>query len=79
MLNKKIIKKEISVLDFLLLTTSKLLIGVGIGLVIATHYYYVQPYWYLLVIFGAIILILTLYNLMKIEEVEEIRLKKRLK
>ena len=79
MADKKTIKKEISVVHWLLLTTSKLLIGIGIGLIIATHFWYAQPYWYLLILLGAVILIPTLYNLMKIEKREEIQLKKRLK
>ena len=79
MADKKIIKKEISAVHWLLLSTSKLLIGVGLGLIIATHFWYVQPYWYLMVFIGAAVLILTFYNLMKIEGTEEIKLKKKLK
>jgi ABC-type microcin C transport system permease subunit YejE len=79
MFNKKIIKKEVSVLHFLLLTTSKVLIGIGIGLIIATYFWFAQPYWYLLILIGAAILIPTLYNLMKAEEKEEITLEKKLK
>ena len=76
---KKIIKKEISLIHFLLLTTSKLLIGVGIGLMIATHYWYVQPYWFILILIGAIILLPILYYLMMTEGKEEIELKNELK
>lgn len=79
MLEKKLIKKEVSVLNFLLLTTSKLLIGIGLGLIIASHYWFAQPYWYLIILVGAIILIPTLYKLTAAEEKEEIVLKKRLK
>jgi hypothetical protein len=79
MLDKKLIKKEVSVLHFLLLTTSKLLIGIGLGLMIASHYWFAQPYWYLIILVGAIILIPTLYKLMAAEEKEEIVLKKRFK
>jgi hypothetical protein len=77
--DKKIIKKEISVVHWLLLTTSKLLIGIGIGVIIATHFWYAQPYWYLIIIIGALILIPTLYDLMKFESKEEIILEKTLK
>jgi hypothetical protein len=79
MLNKKMIQKELSVLDFLLLTTSKLLIGIGIGIIVATHFWFAQPYWYILIIAGAAILIPTLYCLMVVEEKKEISLKKKLK
>lgn len=73
------IKKEISAVHWLLLTTSKLLIGIGIGIIIATHFWVAQPYWYLIILVGAVILIPTLYNLVKLEGKEEIKLKKRLK
>ena len=79
MLDKRIIRREISLLHFLLLLTSKLLIGAGIGMIIATHYFYAQPYWYLAIIAGALILAFTLYNLMKAEAKEEIELEKRVK
>ena len=78
MLNRKLIKREISTLHFLFLVTSKLLIGIGIGLVIATHYYFIQPYWYLWVIVGVVLLIPTLNYLMKEESQEELKLKKKL-
>lgn len=77
MLNKKFIRKEISVLHFLLMLTGKLLIGIGIGIIIATHYWHAQPYWYLLAAVGVLILIPTLYSLMKIEAKEEMELKKK--
>ena len=35
MVNKKLIKREISAIHWLLLTTSKLLIGIGIGVIFA--------------------------------------------
>jgi hypothetical protein len=79
MLDKKIIKKEISVLHFLLLATSKLLIGIGIGLVIATHYWFIQPLWFLMIITGGAILIPTLYHLTKAEVREEVKLTGKLK
>lgn len=79
MVNKKLIKREISAIHWLLLTTSKLLIGIGIGVIFATHFWYAQPYWYLIIIIGVIILIPTLYSLMKMEDKEEIILKKKLK
>jgi len=78
MLNRKLIKREISTLHFLFLVTSKLLIGIGIGLVIATHYYFIQPYWYLWVIVGVVLLIPTLNYLMKEESQEELKLKNKL-
>jgi len=78
MVNRKLIKKEISALHFLFLATSKLLIGIGIGLVIATHYYFIQPYWYLWIIVGVILLAPTLYYLMKEESQEELKLKRKL-
>ena len=76
--NKNLIKKEISALHFLFLTTGKLLIGIGIGLVVATHYYFIQPYWYLWVIVGVVLLIPTLNYLMKEESQEELKLKNKL-
>lgn len=79
MLNKKIIKKEISVIHFILLLISKLLIGMGLGIIIASQFWHAQPYWYILIIVGAIILIPTLYTLMKCEVKEEVKLKKKLK
>jgi type III secretory pathway component EscT len=79
MLNKKIIKKEISLFHFLLLTTSKLLIGIGLGLIIATYYWFIQPCWFLIILAGGIILLLTLYHLMKAEEKKEVKLISKLK
>lgn len=79
MFNRKIIKKEISLLNFLLTTTGKLLIGVGVGIVIATHYYIVQPLWYILIVLGALILYFALKALLKAEEKEEKSLEKKLK
>ena len=77
-LKKKLIKKEISLLHFLLLATSKLLIGIGIGLIISSYFWYAQPYWFILILIGAAILIPTLLFLMKNEEVEELNLKREL-
>ncbi len=78
MLNKKIIRKEISVLQFILLLTSKLMIGVGIGLVLASYYLYLQPLWMIIIILGLLVLMPTLYFLMKAEAKEEISLKNKL-
>ncbi len=78
MLSKKIIKREISVIHYFLLTTSKLLIGMGIGALVATHFWFAQPYWYLLIILGAAMLVPTLYFLMKAEVKEELKLRKKL-
>ena len=78
-MDNKIIIKEISLLQFLLMTTSKLLIGIGLGLIIATNFWYAQPFWFILIIAGAIILIPTLYSLMRIEGKKEIRLMKSIK
>jgi amino acid transporter len=77
--DKKLIKKEISALHWLFLTTSKLMIGIGIGMIFATYIWSAQPYWYLLILLGALILAITLYTLAKAEEKEEIVLKKKLK
>lgn len=79
MLNKKIIKKEVSVLHYLLLTTSKVMIGVGIGLGIASYYLYLQPYWIIILVLGLAILLPTLYILTKIENKEEAKLQKKMK
>jgi hypothetical protein len=78
-MDNKIIIREISLLQFLLMTTSKLLIGIGLGLIIATNFWYAQPYWFLLIIIGAIILLPTLYSLMRIEGKKEISLIKKVK
>ena len=78
-MDKKIIIKEVSLIHFLLLTTGKLMIGIGIGLMIASHYWYVQPYWFLVLILGLVILIPLLYRLMRAESKEEISLIKKIK
>ncbi|MGM5488845.1 MAG: hypothetical protein ACQESG_07900 [Nanobdellota archaeon] len=79
MARKKLIKKEVTALHWLFLTTSKLLIGIGIGVIIATQFYFAQPYWYLIIIFGALIMVPTLYHLTLLEEKKEMKLKKKLK
>ena len=77
--NKKLIKKEISAIHWLFMITGKLLIGIGIGVLIATHYWHAQPYWFLMILVGAAILIPTLLSIMKIEEKEELKLSKELR
>ena len=79
LLKKKIIKKEISILHFLVMTTSKLLIGIGLGILIVNYYWFLHPYWYIIILIGSLILIPTLYYLTITEEKEEIKLKKELK
>ena len=79
MTSKKLIKKEIKAIHWTLLVTSKLLIGIGIGMVIASHFWHSQPYWFIVLIIGATILIPTLYHLTRIEAEEEKELKKKLK
>ncbi|MGM5484199.1 MAG: hypothetical protein ACQER9_04775 [Nanobdellota archaeon] len=79
MKRKKLLKKEMSVLHFILMTTGKLLIGIGIGLVVATNFWFAQPYWYFIILIGAIILLPTLYSLFMVEEKEEKILEKKLK
>jgi hypothetical protein len=76
---KPFLKREITFLHFMLLATSKLLIGIAIGLILASSVWFVQPYWYLILIVGALILIPTLYVLMQDEKSEEDRLKKELR
>ncbi len=75
-LQKKIIKKEISLIHFLFLTTSKLAIGIGVGASISKVAF---PYSYPLVVLGVSILLPTLIYLMKEEKKEEDFLKKKLK
>lgn len=79
MLNKKLLKKEITLLHYLILSTSKLLIGIGVGIAIASYYFFFQPYWYVLIIIGALMLFFMLYFLMKAEVNEEIKLEKKLR
>ena len=79
MLHKKVIRREVSLVHFLLLTTSKILIGVGIGIAFATRVYYVQPYWYLIILAGVMVMAPILYDLMKAETKEELKLKRKLK
>ena len=73
--NKKIIKKEISLLHFLFLLTSKLAIGVGIGLSFSD---FALPYSYPLIMLGTLILLPTLNYLMKEERNEVKSLNKRM-
>ena len=76
LLQKKIIKKEISLIHFLFLTTSKLAIGIGVG---ASFSKVAFPYSYPLVVLGVSILLPTLIYLMKEERKEEKLLEKKLK
>lgn len=52
MLNNKLIRREISILDYLMLTTGKVLVGIGIGIVFVSHFFYAQPYWFVWIIAG---------------------------
>jgi len=74
---KALLKKEISAIHWLFLITGKLLVGVGIGIILATHVWFVQPYWYFLLLLGLIVVGLTLYNLERIEVKQETKLKAR--
>ncbi|MGM5484505.1 MAG: hypothetical protein ACQEP1_01385 [Nanobdellota archaeon] len=79
MLKKKIIKKEISLLHFLLLLTSKIFIGIGIGLIISSYVWIAQPVWYIFIILGGGVLFYTLHHLMMAEESKESELEKKVK
>lgn len=76
LLRKKIIRKEINLFHYLMLTTGKLLVGMGIGTLIVQ---YAFPYSYPLIIIGALILIPSLYYLFRFEKKEEKTLKKKLR
>ena len=76
LLQKIIIKKEIKLIHFLFLATSKLAIGIGIGM----HFSKVAfPYSFPLVALGASLFLPTLIYLMKEERKEEKVLKRKLK
>jgi len=75
MLNKKIIKKEITLLHYIMLTTSKLLIGIGIGIWIAQAGF---PYTVPIIMAGVLILMPSLYFLFKEEKIIDEKLEKDL-
>ena len=78
-LNKKIIKREVSLIHYLLLSTSKIMIGIGLGLIIASYGWFAYPHFYMILFLGIIMLLPILLFLMKEEEEEEIRLKHHVK
>lgn len=73
MTKKSFIKKEITLFHFLMLTTSKLLVGAGVGLWI---FHAGFPYTYPLIVIGAVILIPSLYFLFKKEKIKDEKLEK---
>ena len=77
-MKKSFIKTEISIIHFLFLITSKLLIGIGLGVLLVTKVWFAQPYWYIIVLLGVLILIPSLYYLMKVEAKKEINLRKKI-
>ena len=76
LLQKKIIRREISVLHFFLLLTGKLMMGISIGLSFTEIAF---PYSYPLFFLGISMVLPTLNYLMKEEIDEEKVLKKKLK
>lgn len=75
-MNKKLIKKEISILHFILIFLSVGFIFAGILLKVLV---YALPYSYPLIILGAVIVIPLFGYLMTTEEKEEIKLMKIVK
>jgi len=75
-IEKKIIRKEIKLIHFILSTTGKLFIGIGIGILISN---WALPFSIPLIIIGVLILLPTLHFLFKEEKEEEQDLKKKLK
>ena len=74
MASAETIKKELSLLHVTLLTTGKLLMGIGIGIGIASHIFYAQPYWYVFILLGALVLLPVLYHILKAEAMTEEKL-----
>ncbi len=76
LLNRKIIKKEVSLLHYLLLFTGKLFIGIGIGAIISA---YALPFSFPIILIGVLILLPLTYYLFKAEKKKETELEKQLK
>ena len=75
MLNKYWIKKEISIIHLIMLITSKLMVAISIGSMVAG---FTLPYSYLILLFGVFILVPALITLFKKEEKLEERLEHEL-
>jgi len=82
-MNKRLVKKEITLLHLLLIGTSKLIMGIGLGLIIAAKFWYLPMHFHTfglpLIILGGVVLLLTLYFLMELEVKEETELEHELK
>lgn len=82
-MEKRLLKKEVTVLHLLLIGTSKLMMGIGLGLIIASKFWYVPVHFHNfglpLIFVGGVVLLITLYFLMKIEVKEETELESELK
>ncbi len=65
------IKREISYLNVLIFALGKLAIGIGIGIVLATKFLYIQPYWYVIFLVGAVLLLFSIHLLIKVSETAE--------
>ena len=76
MLFKKFLKKEVTVLHYILLSMSKIFIGLGIGIYIAD---YAAPFSLPLILIGGLVLLPTLNYLLTVEEKEEVKFEKKLK
>lgn len=76
-MKKKLLQREIQTLDWTILVTAKILTGIGIGLLIATTFWYAQPYWYVFILAGGILLLLVLYRLLQAEVRTEEKLRKQ--
>lgn len=70
------LRLELSALQLAFLVTGKLLIGVGAGLAFASHIWYAQPYWFVWVLLGAIVLVPTLIGLLVVEKDAFVRVQK---
>ncbi|MBU0470565.1 MAG: hypothetical protein KJ598_00965 [Nanoarchaeota archaeon] len=75
-MNKLTLKREISLLHLLALLTSKLFIGISIGLFFSDLAF---PWSYPLLIIGVLIFLPAIYKLLKIETVTEKDLLKKVK
>ncbi len=76
MASKLMIKKEISLIHLLMLLTSKLFIGISIGLSFSD---FALPYSYILFIIGFLLFLPNISFLFKEERIIEKKLKKKLK
>ncbi len=75
-MNRLLIKKEISLVHLAALLTSKLFIGISIGLFFSDL---ALPWSYPILLVGVLIFLPAVYKLFKIETTEEKVLKKKLK